>query len=85
MRDGSQATPETRLDSLPVNIGAPARRALAAAGITTLEQLPAHSAKELLALHGVGPRATRLLGEQLAGRGLAFREDRTTELARGGA
>lgn len=64
----------TPLDALPVNIGNPARRALAEHGITTLEQLPAHSAKDLLALHGVGPRAIRLLTEQLAERGLTFRD-----------
>ncbi|MGN6032442.1 MAG: hypothetical protein ACTHQE_12350 [Thermomicrobiales bacterium] len=65
----------TPLAALPVNIGAPARRALAAIGVTTLEQLPAQTAAELLALHGVGPKAIRLLGDQLAERGLAFRDD----------
>ncbi|MGC4193161.1 MAG: hypothetical protein QM589_18595 [Thermomicrobiales bacterium] len=68
----------TALDSLPVNIGAPARRALADIGITTLEQLPAHSARDLLALHGVGPKAIRILTALLAERGLAFRENDPT-------
>jgi len=55
-------------------IGAPARRALAGAGISRLDQLPTVSEADLLALHGVGPRAVRLLREALAQRGLSFRE-----------
>ena len=43
-------------------LAAPARRALAAAGIRTLEDLAGWSRRELLALHGVGARtADRLL------------------------
>lgn len=44
-------------------VGAPAGRAFKAAGYTTLEQLLAADEKELLALHGVGPKAIRLLKE----------------------
>lgn len=65
----------TPLDTLPQNIGVPARRALATIGITTLEQLPGHTAADLLALHGVGPRAIRILTALLAERGLAFAGD----------
>lgn len=64
----------TPLESLPVNIGAPARRALAGIGIMTLEQLPDHAAKDLLALHGVGPRAIHILTDFMAERGLGFKE-----------
>jgi len=73
--NGAQDTTGTPLDTLPQSIGAPARRALAGIGVTTLEQLPAHAAAELLALHGVGPKAIRILGALLAERGLAFRDD----------
>jgi predicted flap endonuclease-1-like 5' DNA nuclease len=59
---------------LPRSIGAPARRALAAAGYTRLVQLTSVSEAELLRLHGVGPKAIRLLREALAARGLAFAE-----------
>lgn len=59
---------------LPRGIGAPARRALAAAGYTRLAQLTSVGEAELLRLHGVGPRAIRLLREALAARGLAFAE-----------
>ncbi len=59
---------------LPRAIGAPARRALAAAGIYRLEQLTEMSEAELLRLHGVGPKAIRLLREALAERSLSFVE-----------
>ncbi|MCA0456075.1 MAG: hypothetical protein LCI00_19005 [Chloroflexi bacterium] len=53
-------------------IGKVAKRELANAGYTRLEQLPAVSEAELLKIHGVGPKATRILGEALAEKGLAF-------------
>lgn len=42
-------------------IGAPARRALADAGLTTWDAVDAASDRDLLALHGFGPRALHLL------------------------
>lgn len=42
-------------------VGAPVRRALTHAGITTWEQVDALTDTELLALHGVGPRGVRIL------------------------
>lgn len=54
--------------------GAPARRALATAGYTRLVQLTSVGEAELLQLHGVGPKAIRLLREALAAQGLAFAE-----------
>lgn len=57
---------------LPAKLGAPARRALAAAGYTRLEQLAGVRADELLRLHGMGPKALAQLREALAARGLAF-------------
>jgi hypothetical protein len=51
---------------LPRGIGAPAIRALTAAGYPTLDALTRVSATHLLALHGVGLRAIRVLREQLA-------------------
>jgi hypothetical protein len=53
-------------DRLPPGIGAPATRALTQAGYTRLEQLTHVTEAELGRLHGVGPRALRLLGEALA-------------------
>ena len=47
-------------------IGAPATRALAAVGVRTLEDLRGRDLTELAALHGVGPKAIRLLTEACA-------------------
>lgn len=57
----------------PRSIGKVAPRALAEHGITRMDQLPSHTEKELLSLHGFGPKALRLLREELAARGLSFR------------
>lgn len=48
------------LNSLPA-IGRPATSALAEVGIHTMSDLQGRSAAELSALHGVGPKAIRLL------------------------
>lgn len=48
-------------NDLPEIIGKPALRALSAAGIKTLKQVSRLSNKELLALHGVGPKAIDIL------------------------
>ncbi|SCL39429.1 hypothetical protein GA0074692_5360 [Micromonospora pallida] len=53
-------------------IGRPANSALLAAGVTTLAQVAAHSRRDLLAMHGVGPKAVSILADALAERGLAF-------------
>ncbi|SNT01248.1 hypothetical protein SAMN04488107_4650 [Geodermatophilus saharensis] len=61
----------TPLDELP-RIGAPATRALHGAGYTGLGQLAGVPRTTLAALHGVGPRALRILDEALAQHGLAL-------------
>jgi predicted flap endonuclease-1-like 5' DNA nuclease len=58
-------------DDLP-NIGNVARRELANAGYTRLEQFTKVSEKELLKIHGVGPKAIRILREVMELRGLSF-------------
>jgi hypothetical protein len=55
-------------------IGRPANSALLEAGITTLTQVATHSRRELLAMHGVGPKAVTILEAALADRGLGFAE-----------
>jgi hypothetical protein len=57
---------------LPGNIGAPATRALTAAGYTELRQLANVPAAELRKLHGVGPKALRLLQAALAEQGMSL-------------
>lgn len=56
----------------PPAIGNVARRGLAVNGFTRYEQLTTVTREELLAIHGVGPKAVRILDEELAARGLAF-------------
>ncbi len=53
-------------------IGKVARRELAVHGYTRYEQLTRVTTAELLALHGVGPKAVRILEEEMAGRNLSF-------------
>jgi hypothetical protein len=61
-------------DRTPCRIGQPALRALTAEGYTSLEQLTQVTAPEFGRLHGIGPKAARLLGEALAAQGLSFRQ-----------
>ncbi|RCV56293.1 helix-hairpin-helix domain-containing protein [Marinitenerispora sediminis] len=56
----------------PPAIGRPAHRALVAHGYTTYDQLTKVTSKEILKLHGVGPKAIRILEAELAAKGLAF-------------
>ena len=58
-------------DEIPA-IGAPARRALEGIGITKLSDLGRYSEKELLSLHGFGPKALRILHESLKEKGISF-------------
>jgi hypothetical protein len=60
-----------RIGDLPP-IGRPANSALLAAGITTLAQVAAHRRGDLLAMHGVGPKAIDILAAALTEHGLAF-------------
>lgn len=59
---------------LPAAIGRVARRELAGHGYTRLDQLSGVSMAELLAIHGVGPKAVRILGRELERRGRSFAE-----------
>jgi predicted flap endonuclease-1-like 5' DNA nuclease len=54
-------------------MGKVARRELAEHGITQFAQLIDRSERELLDIHGVGPKAIRILREELRSRGLSFR------------
>ena len=57
---------------LPAGLSAPARRALALIGITSLDQLTGHRASDVLKLHGMGLKGIRTLREALADAGLSF-------------
>jgi hypothetical protein len=63
-------------DALPREIGQPATAALQVhVGVTTLTAVTEFREKELLALHGVGPKAIRILKAALAERGLSLKLD----------
>ncbi len=61
---------------LPTTIGKPATRALHGAGYTHLAQLTTATTRDLLKLHGFGPKAIRLLREALAEDGQTFADER---------
>ena len=63
-------------------IGAPATRALEAAGYTTLKQLTKVSEAELAQLHGMGPKALGILRETLKTQGLSFKKGNPEEKLR---
>jgi len=68
------STPDVRpVGDLPNALGKTAPRALQSAGIDSLAKVSTHTEKELLAIHGVGPKAIRLLTEALAQKGLSFK------------
>lgn len=56
----------------PVSLGKVARRELAVNGIIRFDQLTSLTASDLLQIHGVGPKAVRILAEELEARGLGF-------------
>lgn len=62
---------DTPADDLP-KLAAPARRALASAGYTSLSQLTRVREADLKKLHGMGPSALRELKRALAARGESF-------------
>lgn len=68
MNDG-----EKQEHDFPARLGRPATGALLAAGYTRMQQLTTVTAREILALHGMGPKGIRILREELAAQGKAFK------------
>jgi hypothetical protein len=56
----------------PKRLSQPAIRALTGAGYTRLEQLANDNEKQIVGLHGMGPKGIRILRESLAEKGLSF-------------
>lgn len=70
-------TPDIRpVGDLPDEMGKTAPRELHYAGISSLAEVAQHTRKELLAIHGVGPKAVRILQDALNAKGLSFAEER---------
>jgi hypothetical protein len=68
-------TPDVRpVGDLPNEIGKTAAREFSNNRITSLERGARHSRDELLAIHGVGPKAIRILEGALAGEGLGYKD-----------
>lgn len=65
-------TVEKQQTNLPPKLAKPAQRALAGADIITIEQLAKWSEKDLMDLHGMGPKAMGQLREALNEKGLSF-------------
>ena len=65
---------ETKNDDLPPGLAKPARRALARAGYSRLEQFTKLSEEEILQLHGMGPKALDQIRRALATKDLSFAE-----------
>lgn len=57
----------------PDFLAKPAQRALANAGITSLEQLAGYREEEIAELHGIGKNALAKLKEVLIRKGLQFK------------
>lgn len=66
---------KTALMSLPLpsKLAAPAKRALAEASITSLDQLQTKLEAEILALHGMGPNAMKILRQAMADADVQFK------------
>jgi hypothetical protein len=73
---GTAALAESMRDAFPRGVGQPALRALAARRLLTLEQLTTVTETELLAMHGMGPKALRILRDAMQLRGLSLRAPR---------
>lgn len=58
---------------LPLGIGKPATRAFTGAGYTCLEDFTRATEAELASLHGVGPKALRIIREALETRGQTYK------------
>jgi len=54
-------------------LSSPARRALEHEGITTLQKLSHFTEREILQLHGMGPRSMPILRDALHSQGLSFK------------
>lgn len=64
---------------LPRGVGRPARRALAEAGYTRLEELTEVREADILEHHGVGPKAVGEIRRALAEKGMMFADVRRSE------
>jgi len=55
-------------------LAAPARRALENHGVSSVQRLSTYTEKEILQLHGMGPKSMPILKAALEEKGLSFRK-----------
>ena len=72
----AESKPET---GFLAELSNPARNALEHEGITTLTELARYSEREILKLHGIGPRSIPTLKNALLRKGLSFRDAQVSE------
>ena len=72
MKETQTKRTATVKDAFPRGVGQPALRALAAAGYSRLNQLTKTRERDLMSLHGIGPKAIGLLREALKESGQSF-------------
>ena len=72
-KDRPASAPDSRESDLPKELASPARRALATAGYSRLNQLSKVSEAEIKQLHGIGPNAIKQLRRECAAEGLSFK------------
>jgi len=70
----NQAVQQTEAP-FPAGVAKPAQRALASIGVTRLDQITRFSRSELGELHGMGPKALRLIEEALRAQGKSLAKD----------
>jgi predicted flap endonuclease-1-like 5' DNA nuclease len=58
----------------PKGVAKPAIRALASVGVVRLDQVARFTEADLLALHGMGPKAIRLIKEALRAKGKSLQQ-----------
>ncbi|WP_437631585.1 DNA-binding protein [Sorangium sp. So ce854] len=61
--------------ALPKGIGKPAQRALASVGVSRLDQVTRFTEAQLMALHGVGPKAIGIIKAALEAAGKSLSKD----------
>ncbi|WP_081427086.1 DNA-binding protein [Sorangium cellulosum] len=68
-------TKERPESSLPKGIGKPAQRALAAAGVSRLDDVARLTEAQLMGLHGVGPKAIGVIKAALEAEGKSLAKE----------
>lgn len=74
-KERMKGVPEIPEDHGLPKIGSPATRALTSIGVLQLDQVAAMTREDVLALHGVGPKAVRILEDALHEQGLGFKSE----------